>query len=185
MVSRGAPKFAMRFSLSIDNTNVLASSHERRKVVPPAVQLSKYQRSWDNPHGSWWMVIGSDFNEDMAITAALGLMMRSTIRHAGNPGVHHRPFCWPLYGGSWDRLRDREEFRSGVGGIGMLLLTNLAENSSREKIEKCRDLLNMYSDVPRVVTVAGSDPLKFAIEQLHASPTRVLHLGYRRRIQQI
>jgi hypothetical protein len=175
----------MRLALTLDESVVLPAKHERRRSVISSVQLAQYQRSWDNPSGSWFLVIGSDADEDMAVTAALGLMLRSTIRYAENPAAYDRPFYWPLYGGNWDRLRDREEFRSGVNGIGMLVLTNLAENSSREKIERARDLLCMYSDVPRVLTVAGTDPLLFAIDQLHMTPSRVLYLGRRRRVQQI
>lgn len=185
MTGRGASRHSMRLSLTLDESAVLPSMHERRRAVPPTAQLAGFRRSWDSPSGSWWMAIGSSRGEDLALAAAVGLMWRSAVRYAENPATNHRPLLWPLYGGSHDRLRDRDEFRSGIGDVGMLILTNLADNSSREKIEKCRDLLTMYADVPRVVTVAGCDPLTFAIEQLRMSPTRVLHLGRRERVTQI
>ena len=186
MVARGAPKHFMRFSLDVNVRVILPALHDKRKVITPTAQYKQYQRCYDaGPGESWWLIIGSKENEDLTVVAALGLMHQATIRSAKAPQTYPRPYLWRLLGGSYDALRQNEGIRSGIGSIGMLILTNLAANSSNEKIEKCRDLLALYSDIPRVVTVAGCDPLEFAISKLHMAPTRVLHLGHKTRTYQV
>ena len=177
MLNRGAPKYAMRFGIVLDESIILPTTHSKRRLIPAAAQLAQYRRSWDNPSGAWLMVIGTYGDEDMALVAALGLMLKATIKNAENPSLFNRPFFWKLFGGNYDRLRQSDEYRNGIGSIGLLVLNNLAENSTVEKIEKARDLCTMYADIPRVLVVAGIDPMVFAIEKLHMTPQRVLHLG--------
>lgn len=177
MVSRGAPKAALlRAPFDLDSSNVKPALHSTCKPIAPMVQIRDFIAWQEAPtSGARWMVIGSQFDEDMAMSAALDVMLRATILHAEN-SLSQRPFLWPLYGG-YNKLRNRDEFREGIGGIGLLILTNIAVNSTREKIESCRDLLHMFSKVPRIVVLAGGDPLQFALDELHARPNRVLHIG--------
>ena len=131
------------------------------------------------------MVIGSYGDEDMATVAALGLMFKATVKNAESPSTYSRPFFWRLFGGNYDKLRSSDEFRNSIGSIGLLVLNNLAENSTVEKIEKARDLCTLYADIPRVVVVAGIDPMVFSIEKLHLTPQRVLFVGRKPKIHQI
>ena len=86
MLNRGAPKYAMRFALTLNDSVILPTTHSKRRLIPAAAQLAQYQRSWDNASsGSWLMVIGSYGDEDMALVAALGLMFRATVKNAENP----------------------------------------------------------------------------------------------------
>jgi hypothetical protein len=185
MVGRGAPAHILLLNRTLDEDSLLPSLHEKRQPTTPTTQLKNFLNCWENPTNSWTLIIGSDADEQAAQVVALGLMWQSIILHAKNSATHPRPLYWPIYGGTYDKLRDREDFRAGIGDVGLLILTNLAENSGSEKIEKCRDLLNMYSGIPRVVTIAGCDPLIFALDRLHVSPNFVLHLGLRNKVRQI
>ena len=178
MVSRGAPRYVLRYgTIEVGEHMLLPATHPSRRPITPQQQMSSLRRSIEAPtSGSWWMVVGTDHDEDLAMSVALGIMLRATIKNAESPSTCQRPLMWPLYGGTYDRLRDREDYRSGVGTVGLLILTNLAENSTREKLEKARDLLSMYASVPRILVVSGSDPLAFALDHLHSTPTRVLNL---------
>lgn len=49
----------------------------------------------------------------------------------------------------------------------MLVLTNLTPNSTAIKLEKTRDLLEKYADIPRIVVVAGLDPMSFLTTRLY------------------
>jgi len=172
MVNRGARDLSRQSPVKLDESLILPCLHEKRKPIPPAYQLSQVAKCFSEPRGNWWLTIGTMYDEDLALTIANGIMLQAMSLQGGNP-----PFMWPLYGGTYDKLRDKEEFRQGIGGVGLLLLTNLAENSSREKLEKARDLLAMYGHIPRVLVVSGADPLAFSLNQLHATPTRVLYVG--------
>lgn len=61
------------------------------------------------------------------------------------------------------------------GPASILVLTGLAKNSTQWRIEKARDLLEMYSDIPRIVTVAGDDAVTFFMTQLHMKNHRIFH----------
>lgn len=77
-------------------------------------------------------------------------------------------FYWhSLYGNTRDKLRDTEGTPPELKDCHLLVLSNLAENSTAMKTEKARDLLNMYSNIPRILTVGGVDPVQYAKHQLH------------------
>jgi hypothetical protein len=45
--------------------------------------------------------------------------------------------------------------------IGFLVLTNVTPESSSVKLEKLRDTLVAYADIPRIVVIGGMDPVTF------------------------
>jgi hypothetical protein len=51
----------------------------------------------------------------------------------------------------------------------MLVLDNLTVKSNFVKLDKARDLLQRWSDIPRVVVCAGEDPISFAAQRLHVA----------------
>lgn len=163
--------------MTLSSANVGPSQHDGR-VVPVEEQLRALSALVEQP-SRWrgWMVVGSVADEDLCISVAHAVMVAAARQHLADPANNERPFLWPIYGGQFDRLRDREDFRLGsVSGISTLVLTNLADNSTREKIEKARDLLDLYSSRPCVLVVAGMDPLAFAMEHIRSRPTSVLHM---------
>jgi hypothetical protein len=76
-----------------------------------------------------------------------------------------------LTGGWHDRLRDGADDQPS-----MLILSNVTVTSTNAKLEKLRDLLEMYAHIPRVVVVTGEDPLSFANTKLFLPVNHVLHL---------
>ncbi len=58
-----------------------------------------------------------------------------------------------------------------------LVISNVDAGSSRGKLEKVKDLLDMFSDIPRILVVAPEDPLTFFATRLHVRVTAGLHLG--------
>jgi hypothetical protein len=73
--------------------------------------------------------------------------------------VHNRamPF-WHTLTGNWaDEFRDKKI----EGRPSLLFLANVHVQSSSTKLEKLRDILEMYSGVPRIVVLAGEDPVTF------------------------
>jgi len=81
-------------------------------------------------------------------------------------------FYWhSVYGGYHDPLRDDPDFaKKALENCGLLVIGNIAINSVPVKIEKVRDLLTKYSDIPRIVATGGVDPVVFAKTILHVKP---------------
>jgi hypothetical protein len=184
LINRGARNIP-RTPFVIDKAHLLPALHSKRAPVTPDVQFATLQRILRSPQDVSWLVIGTTADETLAYNVALGIMLHCMLQSVQHPERIAQPLMWTLYGGPYDRLRDKEDVRVGIGNVGMLLLTNLAENSTREKLEKARDLLAMFSNIPRVLLVAGADPLTFALDQLHATPSQVLHLGIPKKRYQI
>jgi len=185
LINRGAPKYLLRGKLTLTRTDVAASTSADYKSVPPDVQLAHLQSTLDDPHATDGLfVIGSSGDDARARGVALGIMQASMLG-ALDSTSHPRPLWWSVYGGRWDRLRDDESWRSSLGRVGMLVVSNVADNSTNEKIEKVVDLLHLYCNVPRVVVVDGADPLEFAATRLRRRPNRVLFLSRRGRTLQV
>lgn len=186
LVNRGAPRHLLRSSFELTTQDLSIARHDGYRAVTPAMQLSYLKKSIAHPmHGSWWMVIGSDVEDKTTSACALAVMQSAVVRNLHEPHVGGRPFFWNLYGGRWDRLRDDENFRTNLGRVGMLILSNVAANSTPEKLEKARDLLVMYSNIPRVLLVSGKDPFDFAVSLLYMKPSRVVYVKPRGRIRQL
>lgn len=48
----------------------------------------------------------------------------------------------------------------------LLVLNNVGVSSTQSKMEKLRDILEVYSDVPRIVVATGCDPYQFFMQHL-------------------
>lgn len=68
------------------------------------------------------------------------------------------PYWHNLLGGYKDDLRDN---RKQYNKYDLLIISNVTENSTDVKCEKLRDLLELFSDKPIVVTHTGGEPIKF------------------------
>ena len=49
----------------------------------------------------------------------------------------------------------------------LLVVSNLTIRSSNLKFEKTRDLLERFPKIPKIIVVAGEDPISFAATRLH------------------
>ncbi len=76
-----------------------------------------------------------------------------------------KPVWHTLTGSFKDEYRD--ERRHGKSKPSAFILTNVPSDSSQIKIEKLRDILELYNDVPRIVVTTGMDPVEFFTNKLH------------------
>ena len=97
--------------------------------------------------------VSSDLNDARAKLFGAYAMLR-WLRQA-----HSGPSLWHTVTGSFsDNLRDREESVIKKRP-SQLVLVNSDSRMTTRKREKLRDLLEMYSDIPRLVTATGADPV--------------------------
>jgi hypothetical protein len=137
----------------------------RYRSVPKNKQLDTLDSLHEHPlRGSYVLAIGSVSTDLAAKQLALELFDRAFTQQVDNPRFASRDFpIWhTIYGGLPDRMRDDYN-----GTPSMLVLSGLAENSMPLKLEKLRDLLDKYRDIPRIVLVGGQDPVSFFAERVH------------------
>lgn len=165
----------LRFSYSDDK--------QKGSVISPDIQYKAFMRTYKKPlERPYLYVIATDHNEIRAGAVALTIFERLSNKLILDKthSVSGSPYWHQVYGGRWDKLRDDKGTQTTVGDISFLVISNIADNSTHEKIEKVRDLNYRYIDVPRIMVVAGTNPLKFSYDQLKIRPDRMLYLGERK-----
>lgn len=60
----------------------------------------------------------------------------------------------------------------------MLVLSNITPNSSAFKLEKVRDMLEFYDDIPRIVVINEYDPITFLNHKIHCKGDHVMFLEH-------
>jgi hypothetical protein len=78
-----------------------------------------------------------------------------------------------IYGGFDNPLLKEYDPVDGKTDPTMLVLSNLTPNAPGLKLDKTRDLLERFQDIPRIVVCAGEDPLSFMTTRLY-SPVHAL-----------
>jgi hypothetical protein len=81
--------------------------------------------------------------------------------------------AWHKINGSYqDPYRDGKKDKPS-----MLIISNVVETSSSTKLEKLRDLLEIYSDIPRVVVMGSMlDPITFIGSKLYTTVDNAIFL---------
>jgi len=81
------------------------------------------------------------------------------------------PPRWHILTGAY-----QDSYREHKRNVSFLVLTNVLHDSSDVKIEKLRDLIEIYSDIPKVLVTATQDPVTFCTEKLHVRLTGAMYL---------
>lgn len=134
--------------------------------ITKEMQLRSYQQllSEANP-GPIVFGISSMPDDEMAKRVALDIMYQYFKRNQYAPWHH-------IIGRFDDSLRDRKLTRQPH----CLILTNVFTDSTPQKLELCRDILEMYSNIPRIVITSGSNARDLITDTLHFPLNGMLHL---------
>jgi hypothetical protein len=135
---------------------VLESEKLEGKIIEASVQDESLQHFRENPlEPQIYVVSGSpDDSKAKYFAAYLAMIHMNAVKF-------HSVVWEPIFGGFDNRLMKTEQ------QLSMLIISGLAENSTNFKIEKARDLIERFADIPRVVVCAGEDPISFASTKLH------------------
>lgn len=91
--------------------------------------------------------------------------------------LKRNPLWHKIYSGFSDKLRDDKLYRERIGIPGLLVLDCIYADMGTGKYDKSRELLDMYSDIPRIIIGAGTDPIDLCRNGLYCVPNRVLYLA--------
>jgi len=182
--SRRFPSQVLKSTLDITEKHGLipciATVEGKKTSIGIADQIKGILETLTNPFKNGYLfVIGVNDVESRALTLA-GAIFMEAVRHSyeSRNSVVLPLWHW-VQGGHWDRIRDNRNSEN-ITNFSMLCLANIAENSTPEKLEKVRDLLWLHNHLPRIVVVAGGDPLTFCVNKLYMRPHRIAYLGSRK-----
>lgn len=129
------------------------SSTDGLKPLPmkKADQLNDARHVMREPtHAPYLMCVSSEPNDLKAkyFAACVALEARR----------QHKKVVWHTLLGSFrDELRDKPNVH---GNTDLLILSNVPYGSTDVKFEKLRDILEIYSHIPRIVVTTGTEPVK-------------------------
>lgn len=97
------------------------------------------------------------------------------------------PWWHTLTGANYDTLRDDRNIRTSLGRPSMVILDGLTVDCNYQMATKVRDLLDIFSGVPRLVLVSGcqGNPDDFLQKVLYRDANRMLLLGIIKRLIEI
>lgn len=96
--------------------------------------------------------------------------------------VHHHLQTFPSAVVHWETVYggfDNKLLAQPRDDISMLVLSNLTAESTAAKLEKTRDLLEYYSNIPRIVVSAGTDPMSFLCGRLYCPVNAMVYIQAR------
>lgn len=189
MASKGVPgQDMMPRKLRIPvSENLVKMEPNIPRVMPKAVVASRQFRNLQTimAHplkSNYTLGIGSFPSDLRAKYLAITIMNAAIDEHVRlrKPG-RSMPLWHRVYGGLGDNLRDKpiQDMPS------MLIISNLNGESSNFKLEKVRDLLEKFSEIPRIVISGGEPPVDLFANRLHYQLRYGLYLGPSNRIQDI
>lgn len=137
------------------------SDNLHKKIVEVSKQVDGLRMFLSNP--SLRMIYGVTGNPDDSKAKYFAAYLVS--KHIQALGGRSRVLWVNLYGGFKNTELDEALSNNGTGPT-LLVLSNLTKNSTAVKLEKARDLLEAYSNIPRIVVAAGEDPISFLSTRL-------------------
>ncbi len=164
---RGAPKQA--FSIPPFNLNETVTSFVsevsglKPKRIKKLDQLNQLQRILENPfYGPYTYCISGKPNDMRAKLLAISIMAKAfEVQHISKLRKlkdKNLPLWHVVTGGFSNPLVDKY---TETTKPSLLIVSNIPTNSTQVKVEKLRDLLETYSDIPKIVVTTGEDPLTF------------------------
>lgn len=158
MMNRGmnyAAKLQKPFTFSPQSFTSTVSGL-KPKVIKREAQLQHFRDFLDEPFRPVTYCLVSAPNDGMAKLLAAYMMQHAIINHGQSLPVWHdltQSFKNPL-------LEDSTR-------ASLLVLNNVGTSATPTKLEKLRDILTHYADIPRVVIATGCDPFAFFTQHLY------------------
>lgn len=189
MLTRGMPRDILRMHPFPVGQHVLSIRSDveglRTKKIPRQRQLAYLEDVCERPFNNpYIMIVGSIPNDAKAKLTAAYIMEKAVNSHVRNKFPNKTrsrrlPLWHTLTGAFADDLRDNR----GEENPSMLVLSNISVESSNVKIEKLRDILELFNHIPRVVVITGCDPITFVNTRLRMAINYCVHLSTAHKVE--
>lgn len=171
------PVFSMMDNIVWDRflETVTKNSSAGLRAIPPSVQKSMFQRTLQSPLKKPYLYLIAGKHDDRLAKYLAFKLFKAAYQQAGYNS--NSPYWHTVIGGYHDKIRDDLNFRENEFGFPCLLvISNITTNSTNVKLEKVRDICEIYSSIPRILVLAGDDPVAFNSKHLHLPINKLLYL---------
>jgi hypothetical protein len=183
MLSRGLDRLVLQ---SAKNNFILddavqpfkpSVAETKARAVGEVKQISDMHKLIDNPLKRKGVSVINAFPTDLrSKMLAANIMYYATEDYKNMTAKERRGKSAPM----WIRLlggfsQDLQKIKAE--NPCMIILSNVSEQSSSSKLEKLRDCLDMFDDIPRIVVTAGIDPLTFMMKHVYYPVSSSIRIG--------
>lgn len=150
----------------------------KAKRVSKHKQQEMMEKILDDPfYAPYLCCISGKPNDMRAKLLAAHIMMRAVQQHHDKelPAKQRKRLrgrglpLWHTLVGGFDNPVINTKATGEIDHPSMLIISNITQDSTLSKIEKLRDILEVHCNIPRIVVLAGSDPLTFFNSRMHMS----------------
>ncbi|QBQ74691.1 DNA exonuclease [Burkholderia phage BcepSauron] len=141
----------------------------RERVIDSSVQDSSLCRFLEDPTTPMTYCVAGSPDDRQALYFAAYLVSEFQ-RRSHNAVVWHN-----LYGGFDNPVLKKYDDDSNIPDPGLLVLTNLSPQATNTKLDKTRDLLTRFAGIPRILVVAGEDPISFCAARLNVEVNAIAY----------
>lgn len=142
---------------------VTESERLNDKFVTSRMQENSLQRFIEDPEAPVIYGVGGNPDDGKAKLFAAFLVNLHVQHLKGKATVEWHT----MFNGFDNPLMKIYDPMDGISDPTMLVLTNLGTSVTNLKLDKTRDLLERFSNIPRVVVVAGEDPMSYLTTRLN------------------
>jgi hypothetical protein len=153
------------------------------KSVTPSRQASDLARYMRNILKHTTSMCISSHPTDLKAKWLASYLMRLAIEEYNETRPVRRtlPLWHKVYGSFGDPLRDDSRRQTP----SLLVISNIVIDSTPLKIEKVRDLIELYDNIPKIVVTGGPPPCDLFANKLHLPLGLGIYLGSESRIRTI
>lgn len=189
MLSRGLDRLVLankRTSFDIEEVLTPFKPHiqdVKTRTFGLPKQLKVARKLLEHPtHGSGVYMVNS-FPSDMRAKLFAAQVMYVACKQFKDASQRAQRFT---NGPLWVRLlgiNDYKQFDAiKEARPNMLILSNINDESTPLKVERLRDLLDEFNNIPKLVVTAGSDPLTFMMRRVFYPVNGAMRIGSNERI---
>lgn len=149
------------------------SERLNEKIIDAQVQDDSLQRFMKNPASPLVYGVAGNPSELKARYFAAYLI----DLHCRFMGAKANPIWHVLYGGYDNKLLKDYAMADPTYEPSILVLCNLAPNSTGTKFEKAKDLVERFPSIPRIVVSAGEDPISFLSTRLYVQCNAIAYFS--------
>lgn len=155
----------------------------KTRPLNPKKQITVGLKLLSNPlKGSGVFVINSFPSDLRAKIFASCVMSSACEQHRDMAPTKRKGKSAPVWArlmgnGDFNQINHLREMRPS-----MLILSNINETASNSKLERLRDIIDAFDDIPRIVVTAGQDPITFMMKRVQYPLSGVMRLGSNEKI---
>ena len=136
---------------------VIENPRLNAKIVDASKQIASIDAFKENPGRPMLYIVSGNPDDSKAKYFAAYLAYLHKCKYEHKAYIHWEP----LFGG-FDNMLIKRDIEPT-----MLIISNLAENSTNVKLEKAKDIIERFPNIPIIIVCSGEDPISFASTKLY------------------